>query len=206
MFISWHGLGCFKIQSKEVTILTDPYQDNVGWKLPKVKAEIVTVSDPESNLCNNVQRVIGEPVVIDNPGEYESKKTFIYCLPHSPEQQHPSISLIEVEDIFIAHLGLANSTFSTEQLEILEGADILFLPVQSLSGEKLLKVISQIEPRIIIPMYYQLPGLKVKSAPIEAFAKAMGVKDGEKEAQEKLKISKKDLPEEETKVMFLKKV
>lgn len=203
MFLTSHGLGCFKIQFRDATLITDPFQDSLGWKLPKAKAEIVTMSDPGSDLTNNSQRIIGEPLVIQTPGEYESKKAFVYGVARSEEKDYPSMFLIEAEDIFIAHLGLMDDTLSDKHLEVLEGADILLLPLQTLK-EKAAKVISQIEPRIIIPMYYQLPGLKIDSVPLDRFTKEMGMK--QEKPQEKFKISKKDLPAEETQLVILEKI
>lgn len=200
MFITYHSLGCFKIQTKDAVIITDPYQDSVGLKLAKAKADIVTMTDPGSELCNNVDRIMGEPLVVNHPGEYESHNTFIYSVP-AAAGDYPSSFLMVAEDIFIAHLGLIDKPLNEKQLELFEDAHILFLPVQSLSGEKASEIVSQIEPRMVIPMYYQLPGLKVKSVPPAAFAKEMGVKDYTGETR--LKLSKKDLPQEETKVVFM---
>ena len=212
MFITYHSLGCFKIQTKDAVIITDPYQDSVGLKLPKAKADIVTMTDPNSELCNNIDRVIGEPIVVDHPGEYESHNTFIYSVPSGGSvpgggsvpadgSDYPSSFLMVTEDIFIAHLGLTDKLLTDKQLELFEDAHILFLPLQTLSGEKASEIVSQIEPRLIVPMYYQLPGLKIKSVPPAVFAKEMGVKDYTGETR--LKISKKDLPQEETKVVFM---
>ncbi|MDO8559272.1 MAG: lactamase, partial [bacterium] len=63
------------------------------------------------------------------------------------------------------------------------------------------KIISQIEPRIVIPMHYSLPKLKVKIDGLEPFLKEMGQKSAE--SQPKLLIKKKDLTAEETKVIVL---
>lgn len=203
MLLTYHGLGCFKIQSKDITIITDPYQDSVGWKLPKVKAEIVLMSDPESELANNAPRIMGEPLVISGPGEYESQGAFVYSLPKTNDEQYPMLFLIEIEDIFIAHLGRLDRPLSEKQLELIEDAHVLLLPLEKLGGEKASDVVRQVEPRIVVPMYYELPGLKVASVPLDPFAKTMGSKD--LTPIEKLKIIKKDLPQEETRVIFLER-
>ena len=45
MKIKWLGHSCFKItNSKGIRILTDPFDDNVGYKIPSVEADIVTTS------------------------------------------------------------------------------------------------------------------------------------------------------------------
>ena len=61
---------------------------------------------------------------------------------------------------------------------------------------------SQIEPKIIIPMHYALPKLKVKLEGVEKFLKTMGIK--KIEPVNKLTIKKKELLEEEAKIIVLK--
>jgi len=50
-------------------------------------------------------------------------------------------------------------------------------------------------------MNYKIPGLKLDIDTADKFIKAMG---GKAETFDKLKISKKDLPQEETKLIILK--
>jgi len=51
-------------------------------------------------------------------------------------------------------------------------------------------------------MHYKIPGLKIKLNGLDIFCKEMGIKD--KTTLDKLKITKKDLPAEETKIIILK--
>jgi L-ascorbate metabolism protein UlaG (beta-lactamase superfamily) len=62
-------------------------------------------------------------------------------------------------------------------------------------------VISQLEPRIVIPMHYQLPKLRTKLDSVEKFLKTMGKKSVQ--PLPKLTIKKKDLLSEETKIVVL---
>jgi len=54
-------------------------------------------------------------------------------------------------------------------------------------------VVSQIEPRMVIPMHYKVPGLKVDLAEVDSFIKELGINPT---YEDKLKISKKELPQE----------
>jgi len=101
---------------------------------------------------------------------------------------------------------IGQESLTDEQLEELEGVDILLIPVggeETINGTGAVKIISQIQPRIVIPMHYKIPGLNTKLEPVDKFLKEFGVSAPEK--MEKLKISKKDLPQEETKVIILEK-
>lgn len=211
MYITWFGQSCFKIQGKEVILVTDPYDAETGFKLPRMTADILTVSHNHHDH-NNTGAIYGHPFLINNPGEYEIKKVFIYGVPswhdnREGSQRGPNtIYLFEFEEMKIAHLGDLGSQLTDDQLEKLEGIDILMIPVggvYTIDAKQAAEVISQVEPRIVIPMHYKIPGLKVNIDNLEKFSKEMGVK--EKLPEEKFRVTKKDLPQEETKVLILKK-
>ena len=67
-----------------------------------------------------------------------------------------------------------------------------------------MKGINEIEPRIVIPMCYKIPKLDIKVEGAEKFLKAIGAHDVA--AVDKLTIKKKDLPQEETKVILMETV
>lgn len=203
MYINWLGLSCFKLQTKGNIIITDPFSDKVGITMPKLKADVVILSEPGNENVSDVKRLSGDNFLIDGPGEYELKEDYIYGLKAGELDQTANyIFRLESEEIALGFLGELNHSLTDEQLETMEGVDVLFLPVGSLTAERRTKIISQIEPRIVIPMYYHLPKLKLKLESAEKFAKEMGIKNIE--PQEKLILKKKDLPQEETKVIFLK--
>lgn len=202
MHINWLGVSCFKIQSKENVIITDPYADKVGITMPKLKSDIIILSDPDNSNINNINRLSGEPFLINGPGEYEIKQNFIYGIKAGDTDQTGNyIYRLEAEDMSLGFLGLLNHSLTNEQLEIMEDVDVLLLPISSLNPERRTKIISQIEPRVVIPMYYQTPKIKIKLETVEKFAKEMGIK--KIVSEEKIILKAKDLPQEETKVIFL---
>lgn len=210
MHITWLGQACFKIQSKDITLVTDPYDSKVGLKLPRLTADVITVSHDHYDHAN-VKAVGGTPLTITTAGEYEIKRVFIQGLPswHDDQQgaeRGPNIIFTyTIEGMKIAHLGDLGATLDDEQLEKLEGVDILLIPVggvYTIDGKKAATVVSQIDPRIVIPMHYKIPGLTEKLQGVEPFCNEMGVKKNGPE--EKLKITKKELPAEETRVILLK--
>ena len=80
----------------------------------------------------------------------------------------------------------------------------MFVPVggvYTIGAKAAAKVISQIEPRIVIPMHYLLAGLKFKLDKVEEFLKEMGVKNVE--AQNKFVVKDRDLSSEDMKVVLL---
>lgn len=212
MKIEWLGLNCIRIHSKkldqEVSIVIDPFSTKeTGLKLPRnLKADIII--DPHSNVGEKEQGFI-----ISTPGEYEIKGVFIYGIPFLKKQNNQNnskrsiIFRLEREDMVLAHLGDIDSTLDIETLEKLQNIDILMVPVganETFSAKKAVEVIKQIEPRIVIPINFYVPGLKIKLDRVELFCKEI-----EKECNEVgnfLKISKKDLPQDEMRVVILNKV
>ena len=189
-------------------MVTDPYNNDIGMKMPHFEADIVTISHDHHDH-NNTGALRGNPFLIDTAGEYETKGVFV----EGVESWHDSsdgkergkniIYRIEMEDISITHLGDLGHILDAKQLEKLEGTDILLIPVggkYTINAAKAVEVISQIEPRIVIPMHYKVPGLKIDLDGVEKFIKELGLKPRQ---EEKLKILKKDLPQEDMELVVL---
>jgi len=213
MQITWLGHSAFRIQGKgtndTISIITDPYNgDKIGLKLPRLEADIVTISHDHEDH-NNLAGVKGEPFIIRRAGEYEIKGVYIDGI-HSFHDADKGgkrgdniMYRFDIEDISVAHLGDIGHELDDKQLERLEGTDILLIPVGgvfTIDAQKAVSVINQIEPRIVIPMHYKTPGLKFDLNGVDQFLKAIAVKP---RYEEKLKITKKDLPQEDMELVIL---
>jgi|SRR3989338_4977258 len=215
MHIIWHGQSCFEIiasqkAGEQVKIVIDPFTEETGLSLPKLDSEILLITHDHYDH-NNIKEVAGSPFLIQGPGEYERKDIFVQGIPSyhddkdGKERGRNTIYTIEAEEMNLCHLGdFGEKELSPEQLEKIGDVDILMVPIGgmfTLDAKGAAKIISQIEPRIVIPMHYSLPKLKVKIDGLEPFLKEMGQKSAE--SQPKLLIKKKDLTAEETKVVVL---
>ena len=218
MNISWLGHSCFKMEEKikgqQITILTDPFDKGTGLRLPKIKAEMVTVShyhDDHSNVAG-VHPVEGKDlVVIDRPGEYEVAGVFVFGIGsyHDKKQgQELGKSVMfkfDIGGIKVLHMGDIGTTLSDLQLEKVDEVDVLLIPVggkYTVNAKEAAEIVRQIEPRIVIPMHYKIPGLKIDIDGLDNFRKEMGNKA---ETVNKLKIAKKDLPVDDVKLIILEK-
>lgn len=208
MEITWLGHACFRLRGKTTTIVTDPYEDKIGYRLARVTADIVTISHDHYDH-NNLAAVGGNPKVVNGPGEYEIGGIFItgFQTWHDTEggakRGRNTAYVIEMEDLTICHLGDLGHVLSTQQVEAMSDVDVLMIPVggtYTITAAQAADVISLIEPRIVIPMHYRTEALKMEIDPLERFAKAMGLK--ETTAQPKLVVTKSSLPEE-TQVVVL---
>lgn len=212
MIITWQGQSCFKIQDKVgsegITLVTDPFDKSLGLKVPNFEADIVTVSHDHADH-NNVAAFRGTPKVVKSAGEYDIKGVMIegvlsyHDASQGKERGNNIIYRIEMDDITICHLGDLGHVLDNKQLERLEGIDILLVPVggkYTLDAKRAVEVISQIEPRIVIPMHYKTKDMKIDIDGVDKFIKELGI---EATYEEKLKINKKDLPAEDMELVIL---
>ncbi len=213
MNITHLGHSCFKIEEKvngeNVSILTDPFSKEIGLKAPNIEVDIVTVSHDHHDH-NNVDSLRANPFVLSLAGEFDIKGVMIEGIRSYHDDKKGSergvniIYRFDIEGISLAHLGDLGDSLDGKQLEKIGGVDILFVPVggkYTLDAKKAVEVISQIEPRIVIPMHYKTEDLKIDIDPVDKFIKELGI---EANYEEKLKISKKDLPSEDMRLVIFK--
>lgn len=212
MTITWYGHSCFKIanQGGHITIITDPFSKDIGLTPPRGNADIVTVSHQHPDH-NNIKSISAEPFLVANPGEYEIKGVSITGVSSShdsnkaKDQGLNTIYLIEMDKIRLCHLGDIGQPLTNEQLEKIGAVDILMICVggkTTINAAKAQTVVEQIEPSIIIPMHYKLPGLTMALDPVDKFLKEMGV--GRKKSVDRLTVKKKDIIGKEMEVVVMK--
>ena len=202
MVITWLGQACFRIQSGDLTLVVDPFSKDIGLTPPRFRADIVLVTHSHYDHAN-AESLAGEPFVITGPGEYETKgisvcgiETF-HDAAGGKERGMNTIYRIEVENTSILHMGdFGEPQMRAETLDEAGDIDILMIPVggkYTIDSSEAAKIVKQIEPKIVIPMHYKIPGLTVALESVEAFLKEMGASKAE--PQEKLTIKKKDIVE-----------
>ncbi len=209
MIITWYGHSCFKINTKDVTIITDPFDKKIGIKPYFGAADIVTVSH-EHYDHNNVESLKGDPFIARTPGEFETKNIFIYGFrsfhdkKNGAEKGVNTIFLFEVEDMRLCHLGDLGERLSDKVIEKLGQVDVLMIPVggkYTLDGKEADELIDRIEPSIILPMHYKTPSLTIDLESLDKFLSVRGIKN--LAAVDHLTIKKKELNPEENKVVIL---
>jgi L-ascorbate metabolism protein UlaG (beta-lactamase superfamily) len=213
MTITWYGHACFKItnQGGHLTVITDPFDKKIGLTPPRGTADVVSISHDHYDH-NNVKAISPDPFVINGPGEYEVKEIRVTGILSYHDQKKGeergtnTIYLMEIDRIRVCHLGdLGQAKLTDKQLEAIGQVDILMIPVggkYSLGAAEAVKVIKQIEPHLIIPMHYKLPGLTIDLANVKDFLKEMGLNG--KQAVDRLTIKKKDLILKEMEVVVMK--
>jgi len=209
MDISLLGHSSFKIKGRKVTLLTDPYDpEKTGLKFPKAEADIITVSHPHYDH-SHTSLVGGNPVTISGPGEYEVKGVKIIGISSfhdavkGAERGKNTIYQIEMDKMTLVHLGDLGHKLDEAAVEILNGADILMIPVggvYTINSVVAAQVITQLEPSIIIPMHYWKAGMNKEKfgelSDISFFLKEMGKESIQPVV--KLSVTKDKIPAEAT--------
>lgn len=206
MEISWYGLSCFRfIERKLASIVTDPFGPGSGLGDLKLKADVVTVSH-DAPGHNYPKGVSGTQHVLSGPGEYEIGGVFITGIstPSKAGSFNNIVYVYDYEGLTIAHLGDIGAVPSQKQMEDLELVNVLLVPVgggTSLSAAGAAELVAMLEPNIVIPMHYRVPGLSFSLDPLDRFLKEMGVTEPRQEST--LKLGGADSLPEETEVVVL---
>lgn len=210
MIINYYGHACFKLRGSEGSVITDPYKDFIGFELPNLSADIVTVShdNPAHNNHTDVSATSRRrtPFVIQKPGEYQVQGVSVFGVKTFQDDQKGSVRgenyifSILIDGLRVCHLGGLGHKLEDKDVAEIGLVDILFLPVGGhlmFQPKEAVKIARSLEPNIVIPMSYKLPGHSEKSfadlKPLEEFLKAY---ESEPQPIDKLSISRSSLPEE----------
>lgn len=210
MEIVWHGHSCFRmIERGMASVVTDPYDESIGYPSLKLKADIVTVSH-DAPGHNHLESVKGDPRAITGPGEYEIGGVFITGIPTNDEKRkraadakRNTLYVFDFDGLTVCHLGDLDHVPSQAQIETLGAVDVALVPVGGgggLSAAQAAEVVSLLEPSVVIPMHYRTEEVNLKLDPVSKFLKEMGLAAIKPEPS--LKLTKSGLPDE-TKVVLL---
>jgi L-ascorbate metabolism protein UlaG (beta-lactamase superfamily) len=199
--IVWYGLSCFRLTERgRVTVITDPYQDNIGLPPLKLKGEVVTISH-DSRGHNNIDAVKPEPYVLRGAGEYEIGNVFITGIAMhdtSGATAQPNVAyMIDYDNLRVLHLGDLSHVPNQSVIEAMNDVRVVLVPVgggKGLSAAKAAEVVGMIEPSFIVPMHYQTPDLGIELDDVDKFLKAMGV--SKVDEQDTLKVLMGDVPDQ----------
>ncbi len=200
MDITWYGHACFRLKSREGTVITDPYDKSLGLSLSPLKADIVTVSHASPHH-SYTKAVKGAPYIINGPGEYEVKDIFVIGVHIAPKnttkEVRNNVFVVDLDGITTCHLGDLSHVPSQKQVEDMGNIDVLLVPVggqNALKAAQAAEVISLIEPQIVVPMHYKLPNITINLDPVDKFLAEMGT--AKAETVDTLRVTKTTLPEE----------
>lgn len=187
MEITWHGLSCFRLKERNLAaVVTDPYDASLGLPPLKLRGDVVTISH-HAHGHNYEDAVSGYQFALTGPGEYEIGGVFItgIATAHEATTTQNVLFLFDFDGLKVAHLGDMSKVPSQTQIEALEMVNVLLVPVgggNSLNAAQAAELVSMLEPNIVVPMHYQLPGLQLELDGVERFLNEMGVTEPTEES------------------------
>lgn len=220
------GQACFRIKGKNTAVVVDPYDaEFIGLSPLKLEADIVCVTHAHKDhsaveLVKGASETrpsenddsAGKPFVISGPGEYEIRGVNIVGVSSFHDDSEGSergrnvIYQITIDGVNIVHLGdLGQKKLTQAQIEEIN-CDVLLLPVggvYTIDGKEAVEIVSQLEPKVIIPMHYKLPNLKVELKNVSEFLAAVGKE--KMEPLPKYSITEDRMPQE-TEVVVLEAI
>lgn len=199
MNISWYGHRCVRIESREGSVLVDPFDPKeTGLRGPVINDDLVLLSAYDESPA--VLERIGEaPFLVRGPGEYERKGIAIRGIPAFQDSQSgrelglSTIYCLTADDMTVCHVGaLGQEALTDEQLEAIGDPDILIVPPgaqSALDAKALAEMVTAIEPKVVVAL-----------GSFGAFIKQLGLAP---QKTDTYRIQKKSLPADQTILVVL---
>ncbi len=209
------GWSTFQLTVGDISLITDPLAlKESGLSFNKVKTDVVLYTDrgllgkenilEENDLLKKVEPEHRESIIeISTPGEFEIGGLMVRRDVESP------FYLIDETILRVVYMGLLDNKFDISLTKDLGDVDVLILPIGNgsmfVDYDKIEKVISNVDPTVLLPCAYKVDGLKVGSdiKSREDFIKYFGFTNVRDESY----INVSPSPEQEQKnmeVIFLK--
>jgi len=167
--ITWFGHSFFQITSSSGTrVITDPFR-YMGFPMPEVRPDVVTVGK-ETRNHSNVNLAKGDPLVLRglkpwgiewNEVNVTFRDVLIYSVPIHTRSLYDHLKgaafVFEVDGVCICHTGDVGEPFNDDQLDLLGHIDVLLVPIggsYTMGPANARKVVEQLKPKIAVPMHY----------------------------------------------------
>ncbi len=181
MQIRWYGHSCFLITSENgVRVLTDPYGSHIGYELPQISADAVTISHDHSDH-NNISVVKSNTMIIRSVGEYCVKGVRIIGIETDHDASGGKIRgknimfIYEMDDMRILHCGDLGVIPNEETIAKIGHIDVMMVPIgaiYTIDDLEAREFANIIKPKVVIPMHYKTPKLKIELCPLAPFVDA----------------------------------
>ena len=174
MKISWLGHASFLLETDGIKIITDPYDNSVGYDPINIQPDIITVS--HQHFDHNCTKMFTKAQIVAEVGkttigdiEIEGIATF-----HDKEKGASRgkniIFIISAQKLRIAHFG-DTGTLDLDYSK-LENIDIALIPVGgtvTIDAAEAGNLIERINPKIAIPMHFKTAKLQFDIDGVEPF-------------------------------------
>ena len=196
MDIQFYGANCLVLTTKQARIVLDDNLAELGAKSVAKAGDIALFTGTHGTPAT------APKIVIDQPGEYEVSGVSIYGIEaraHMDEEGKKTATMYKllIDDLKILITGHVYPELSDDQLETIGMVDLMIVPVggngYTLDGVGALKLIKDVEPKLVVPTHYEEKGLNypMPQQPLDVALKALAMEP--KETTTKLKLKSADL-------------
>ncbi|MBR4236197.1 MAG: MBL fold metallo-hydrolase [Clostridia bacterium] len=164
MKIKWLGHACFMLTSNAGTrLVTDPYDDSVGYGPLSVSAEAVCISHHHHDH-DCLYAVKGSPSVYDSELSETANGFTVRSFPAFHDDAGGKkrganlVFRIEADGQSVAHLGDLGHYPTGALLKFIAGADLILIPVggyYTIDTPTAVKILSAARPRAAVPMHFK---------------------------------------------------
>ena len=169
MKLEWIGHACFRMTAEDGTVIvTDPYDDSVGIRVPKLAAELVTMSHDHHDH-NNLAMIAGRPQVVR--GEETAQI-------HGVATR--AVRIFRIDALKVVHMGDQGCMPDETVMQAILDADVMMIPVggfYTIDAKGAKAIIELARPKCVIPMHYKTAHCTYPIAGVEPFLGAMGAEN-----------------------------
>lgn len=213
MKIRYLGHSSFLLtESTGTAVVCDPYGEAVGFRMPEVRADAVTVSHHHFDH-DNVGAVGGNPVVLDREQGYELPGVDINAIKSFHDDRQGAlrgenvIFKFRMDGLDVCHLGDIGEECSPELIEAILPVNVLLIPVggnYTIDAAMAKEYVDRIMPDVVIPMHYRTKGCAIDIDKVDEFLSLFDDDSAEcGEVEGELDLTRDDMDGESTKIIVM---
>lgn len=170
MKITYLGHATFLLESGPTAVLIDPYNEKVGYPVPRLTPSVVLVSH-EHGDHNHLAMAGGQPKVIRGlaDGKWQPIKekvdgVAIASVPtyhdasQGKERGLNTVFIVEAEGLRVVHLGDLGHSLDDAAVGAIGRPDVLMIPVgghYTIDAVQAREIVNRLKPAIVIPIHYK---------------------------------------------------
>lgn len=195
MDIQYYGGNCLVFSYKSKRVVVDDNLDSIG------KKSVLKTGDVSLYTTRDVSDKVSR-LVFNSPGEYEIGDISVVGIEakaFTGDNERATMYKLSTADLDVLVTGHILDDLSVDQLEKIGNVDVLFIPVGD-SGYTLdpigaLKLIKDIEPKVVVPTHYSQTGINypVKQIDLASAIKEMAMEPSQ--SVSKLRLKRAELSE-----------
>lgn len=213
MKVEWFGHSCFKLtESTGTSVVTDPYAESIGYGVPELTADIVTISHDHYDH-NNKHIVKGNPKIINTQKSFEYNGITISSFRSFHDDEEGSkrgknlIFKYRIDGIDVCHLGDIGEECNSQIVDLLLPVNVLLIPIggkYTIDAEKAKEYVDRLMPDFVIPMHFRTRSHTIRDIDkLEPFLNLFDEENIIKVEDDYIVLDRNDLDSEITKVIVL---